>query len=211
MFVLKDSSLDGISIHIAESRRTMGARAAADIAEEIRTLLQKQDGVRIIFAAAPSQSEMLAALCAEKDIDWSRVTAFHMDEYIGLPAGAPQRFGLWLRRAIFDHRNFAAVHLIEAGDDPAETATSYAAKLRAAPIDIVCCGIGINGHLAFNDPPAYFDDPLTMKIVELDPQCRQQQVDDGCFAALEEVPSRALTITLPVLLDAGSIFCTVPG
>ena len=144
-----------------------------------------------------------------------RVTAFHMDEYIGLPADAPQRFGLWLRGAIFDHLNFAAVHLVESengpGDDPAQAAASYAAMLGAAPIDIVCCGIGTNGHLAFNDPPADFDDPLTMKIVELDLQCRQQQVDDQCFATLEEVPTRALTITLPALLDIGAIFCTVPG
>jgi glucosamine-6-phosphate deaminase len=211
MFVLKDSSLDTIAIHVTESRRAMGARAAADIAEEIRKRLRKQAGVRMVFAAAPSQSEMLAALREEKDVDWSRVTAFHMDEYIGLPADAPQRFGLWLRHAIFDHLNFAAVHLIEPADDPAETAASYAAKLRAAPIDIVCCGIGTNGHLAFNDPPADFDDPLTMKIVELDSECRQQQVDDRCFGTLDDVPAHALTITLPALLDAGAIFCTVPG
>lgn len=123
----------------------------------------------------------------------------------------PQRFGLWLRRAIFDHLDFAAVHLLEPGDDPAEAAASYTAKLNAAPIDIVCCGIGTNGHLAFNDPPADFDDPFTVKVVLLDAQCRQQQVDDGCFATLSEVPTRALTVTLPALLEARAIFCTVPG
>jgi len=211
MFVLKDSSLDTIAVHIAESRRTMGARAAADIAQEIRIRLNDQPGVRMVFAAAPSQSEMLAGLREESGVDWLRVTAFHMDEYVGLGHDAPQRFGLWLRRAIFDHLNFAAVHLIEPGNDPAEAADHYSGKLRAAPIDIVCCGIGTNGHLAFNDPPADFNDPLTMKIVELDLQCRQQQVDDKCFATLDEVPARALTITLPALLDAGAIFCTVPG
>jgi glucosamine-6-phosphate deaminase len=215
MFVLKDSSLDTIAIHIAESRRSMAARAAGDIAQEIRTYLRKQPGVRMIFAAAPSQSEMLAALCEEKDVDWSRVTAFHMDEYLGLPGDAPQRFGLWLRRAIFDHLNFAAVYLIESenvpGYDPAQAVASYAAKLRTAPIDIVCCGIGANGHLAFNDPPADFDDPPITKIVTLDSQCRQQQVDDRCFSTLDEVPTHAITVTLPALLDAGAIFCTVPG
>jgi len=211
MFVLKDSSLDQIAIHIAESRREMGARAAADIAREIRRCLQEQPGVRMIFAAATSQNEMLAALREEKDVDWSRVTAFHMDEYLDLPADASQGFGRWLRRAIFDHLNFAAVHLIEPGDDPEEAAARYTEKLRAAPIDVVCCGIGTNGHLAFNDPPADFDDPLTMKIVELDLRCRQQQVDDKCFASLDDVPLRALTITLPALLDADAIFCVVPG
>jgi glucosamine-6-phosphate deaminase len=206
-----ESSHDAISIHIAESRKAMSARAAADISHEIRTCLARQSGVRAIFAAAPSQSEMLAALREEKGIDWSRVTAFHMDEYLGLSADAPQRFGLWLRRAIFDHLNFAAVHLIESGGDPEEAAASYAAKLHAAPIDIVCCGIGANGHLAFNDPPADFNDPLTVRIIELDTQCRQQQVDDRCFATLGEVPTRALTLTIPALLDAQAIFCTVPG
>jgi glucosamine-6-phosphate deaminase len=219
MFVLKDSFLDTFDIHIAESRRAMGAVAADNIAHEIRKCLQKQPGVRMIFAAAPSQSEMLAALREERDVDWSRITAFQMDEYLDLPPDAPQRFGLWLSRTLFDHLNFAAVHLIEpendpehdSGDDPAQAASSYAAKLRAAPIDIVCCGIGTNGHLAFNDPPADFDNPLTVKIVELDSQCRQQQVDDRCFSALHEVPTHAITIPLPALLDAGAIFCTVAG
>ena len=211
MPALNDSSLDALHIHIAESRKAMGARAAADISNEIRTCLESQTGVRMIFAAAASQSEMLAALREEKGVDWSRVTAFHMDEYLDLPADAPQRFGLWLRRAIFNHLNFAAVHLIEPGDNPASAAASYAAKLNAAPIDIVCCGIGTNGHLAFNDPPADFNDPLTVRIVELDAQCRQQQVDDRCFSTLREVPIRALTVTIPALLDAHVIFCTVPG
>ncbi len=189
----------------------MGARAASDIASEIRASLREQPGVRMIFAAAPSQSEMLAALRNEKDIDWSRVTAFHMDEYLDLPADAPQRFGLWLRQAIFDHLPFAAVHLLDPGDNPAHAASDYSVALSAAPIDIVCCGIGANGHLAFNDPPADFDDPLAVRIVELDQACRQQQVDDRCFAALGEVPTRAITVTVPGLLASRAIFCTVPG
>jgi glucosamine-6-phosphate deaminase len=211
MLTLNPSSSNAITVHIAESRIAMGAQAAADIANEIRVRLANHAGVRMIFAAAPSQSKMLAALCQEKDIDWPRVTAFHMDEYIGLPIDAPQRFGLWLRRAIFDRLPFAAVHLLDPGEDPMQTAADYAAKLNAAPIDIVCCGIGSNGHLAFNDPPADFNDPLTVKAVELDAQCRRQQVDDACFATLNEVPTRALTITVPALLAAHALFCTVPG
>jgi len=211
MTTLDQASRSGLAVHISESRNGMAERAAKDIAQEIRACLAKQPGVRMIFAAAPSQSEMLSALRNEKDIDWSRVTAFHMDEYLDLQADAPQRFGLWLRQAIFDHLPFAAVHLLEPGDDPAQTASEYAAQLNAAPIDVVCCGIGSNGHLAFNDPPADFDDPLTVKIVHLDTQCRQQQVDDRCFAALSLVPTRALTITVPRLLAGRTIFCTVPG
>jgi glucosamine-6-phosphate deaminase len=188
MTTLDKASRNGMAIHVSESRSEMGARAASDIAHEIRSRLQKQPGPRMIFAAAPSQSEMLSAPCGEKDIDWSRVTAFHMDEYLGLPAGAPQRFSCWLRKAIFDRLPFAAVHLLEPGDNPAQTASEYAAKLNAAPIDIVCCGIGSSGHLAFNDPPADFNDPLTVKIVHLDAKCRQQQVDDQCFATLNDGP-----------------------
>jgi glucosamine-6-phosphate deaminase len=204
-------ALDSVAIHVARSRSAMGQRAALDIANEIRACLEKQPGVRMIFAAAPSQSEMLAALGEEKDINWSRVTAFHMDEYLDLSQDAPQRFGLWLGRAIFDHLPFAAVHLLLPGDNPAQTAAEYAAKLNAASIDIVCCGIGSNGHLAFNDPPAHFSDPLAVKVVDLDAGCRQQQVDDGCFSTPSDVPTRALTITVPGLLNGHALFCTVPG
>lgn len=211
MTILPKGSRNRIAIHVSGSRCKMGAWAASDIAHEIRTCLQRQQGVRMIFAAAPSQQEMLSALREEKGIDWSRVTAFHMDEYLDLPAGAPQRFGNWLREIIFDHLPFAAVHLLEPSDNPAQTASEYAAKLTAAPIDIICCGIGSNGHLAFNDPPAEFNDPLVVKIVDLDAKCRQQQVDDGCFATLNDVPTRALTITVPGLLAGHAIFCTVPG
>ena len=211
MSTLEQPSLNSLNVHVAESRSAMGAHAAADIAREILMCLERQPGVRMVFAAAPSQSEMLAALREQKGIGWARVTAFHMDEYIGLPAGAPQRFGLWLRRAIFDRLPFAAVHLIDPGDNPEQAAANDAASFDAAPIDIVCCGIGSNGHLAFNDPPADFEDPPTVKAVELDRQCRQQQVDDECFAALSDVPTHAFTITIPGLFAANAFFCTVPG
>jgi glucosamine-6-phosphate deaminase len=196
---------------IAKSRAAMGQKAAEDIASELRRRLQSKQDVRMIFAAAPSQSEMLSALILMPGIDWSRVTAFHMDEYLGLPPDAPQRFGLWLCRAIFDRLPFVAVHLLEPGADPEATAAEYAAKLAAAPIDIVCCGIGANGHLAFNDPPANLNDPSDVKVVELDTACRQQQVDDRCFERFDDVPTHALTLTIPRLLAADRIFCCVPG
>jgi glucosamine-6-phosphate deaminase len=205
------SSSNSPLVRIAESRSAMGNQAASEIADEIRACLLKQSGVRMVFAAAPSQAEMLARLGTEPDIDWKRISAFHMDEYIGLPADSPQRFGNWLRRAIFDQLPFAAVHLMNRGEDAEQSAAEYAARLNEAPIDIVCCGIGVNGHLAFNDPPADFEDPLTVKVVNLDLQCRQQQVDDNCFATLSEVPAHALTVTVPALLSARSVFCTVPG
>ncbi len=204
-------SAESLAIHVASSRTAMGERAAADVAAEIRGRLGEQRGVRMIFAAAPSQTEILDAICRQQDIDWRRVTAFHMDEYIGLSPGAPQSFAVWLRRYLFDRLPFGAVHLLDPGDDPAQAAAEYQTRLDAAPIDIVCCGVGVNGHIAFNDPPADFDDPLTVKLIELDALCRRQQVDDGCFASLDEVPTRALTLTVPALVAANRIFCAVPG
>lgn len=194
------------------TRSAMGQAAAADVAGDLRRRLQESRNVRVVFAAAPSQSEMLSALAAEPEIDWRRVTAFHMDEYIGLPEDAPQRFGLWLRRHFFDRVPLGSVHLIEPDTDPDACAGDYARRLAEAPIDIVCLGIGVNGHLAFNDPPvADLADPLDVKIVELDDVCRQQQVDDECFSTFAAVPTHAITLTIPRLLRAERLFCVVPG
>ena len=203
-----DTSMD---IRIATTRKELGEQAAADIARAIRARLQTQSHLRIIFAAAPSQSEMLQALIDEPGIEWNRITAFHMDEYIGLPVDGPQRFGMWLRRAIFDRVPFASFHLIHPGDDLDRTCRDYAHKLLEGPIDFVLLGIGANGHLAFNDPPANLDDPLAVKVVTLDDACRQQQVDDGCFASLEEVPQKAISLTVPMLLRGDQLFCCIPG
>lgn len=212
MTYLSETDFGGIRVHTFADRTTMGTVAAADIAVALRTRLLDNGTVRIIFAAAPSQQETLAALAAEPDIDWSRVTAFHMDEYVGLAEGAPQRFASWLRQAIFNRLPFAQVHLIQPGADPVATAKIYAALLAEAPIDLVCLGIGVNGHLAFNDPHvADFNDPQAVKVVTLDDVCRQQQVDDGCFAILADVPTQAITLTIPRLLDAAELFCVVPG
>lgn len=204
--------VDNLLVKSFPTRQQMGAVAADEIAAELRARLDRQAGVRMVFASAPSQSDVIAALVAAKDVDWSRVTAFHMDEYIGLDLGSPQRFGNWLRRHIFDLLPFAATHCILPGDDPGATARDYAALLAEAPIDIVQLGIGVNGHIAFNDPPvADFNDPEDVKIVELDQVCRQQQVDDDCFATMADVPLRAITLTVPRLMRAGRLFCMVPG
>jgi glucosamine-6-phosphate deaminase len=199
------------AIHVGEDSTAMGQMAARNIASELRQRLNTQAGIRIIFAAAPSQSEMLAALVQESNIDWTRITAFHMDEYLGLDRNAPQRFSLWLRCAIFDRLPFAAVHLIGPDDDLEGAIADYTRALSEKPIDLVCLGIGANGHLAFNDPPADFKDPKAVKVVSLDDACRQQQVDDGCFAHFDDVPTRALTLTIPRLLTADRLFCCAPG
>ncbi|HEV2518416.1 MAG TPA: glucosamine-6-phosphate deaminase [Devosia sp.] len=208
----RDRQVDQLKVRSFVTREELGRVAAGEIAAELRARLARQAAVRMVFASAPSQSDVIDALAAEPGIDWHRVTAFHMDEYIGLAPDAPERFGSWLSRYIFDRLPFAAVHPILPGSDPEATARDYAALLAEAPIDIVQLGIGVNGHIAFNDPPvADFNDPLDVKVVELDEVCRQQQVDDDCFATLADVPLRAITLTVPRLLRADRLFCMVPG
>ena len=205
-------TVDRLPVESYRTRAEMGTASASAIATDLRERLSRQSQVRMIFAAAPSQAETLRHLREEQGIDWDRVTAFHMDEYIDLPADAPQRFAHWLDEALFAHLPFAAVHHIVPEPDPTTAAETYAARLAGAPIDLVCLGIGVNGHIAFNDPPvADFHDPFDVKIVALDETCRQQQVDDQCFAHYGDVPEQALTLTIPRLLRADRLFCIVPG
>ncbi|MCF3109986.1 glucosamine-6-phosphate deaminase [Niabella sp. CC-SYL272] len=194
------------------TRQAMGLAAALAVASQIGRLLQQQEEVNIIFAAAPSQNEFLAALLLQ-DIDWTRINVFHMDEYIGLPADAPQGFGHFLQYRLFGRVPLRTVHYMNGNvPDPEGECARYTRLLHEHPTDIVCLGIGENGHLAFNDPPvADFEDMKTVKIVTLDGVCRQQQVNDGCFSALADVPARALTVTIPALMKGRFLYCTVPA
>lgn len=205
-------TFDRLSVESFTNRAEMGAAAAADVANALRQRLASKAGVRMIFAAAPSQADMLEVLCAIPGIDWDRVTAFHMDEYIGLDPASSARFANWLDAHVFGRLPFAAVHRITPEPDAEAEVRDYADRLNEAPIDFVCLGIGVNGHIAFNDPPvADFNDPLDVKIVELDEICRQQQVDDACFPDLASVPHHAITLTVPRLMRADRLFCIVPG
>lgn len=204
----------GFTCEILDSREAMG-RAAGQAAESLilQALDQVKDRlVRMIFAAAPSQNEILAYLAASKKIDWSRIEAFHMDEYIGLDKDAPQGFGNFLDAHIFQKVPFAKIHYLRPQGDVGRSLENYAELLKAAPIDICLMGIGENGHIAFNDPAvADFKDPKVVKVVGLDEVCRNQQVHDGCFKKLEDVPSQAVTLTVPMLFSANHIVCTVPA
>ena len=204
---------DQLCVKILPSRAETGMCAAGDIASCLQRLQETQDEINMIFAAAPSQNEMLDALICRSEIRWDKINAFHMDEYIGLPQDAPQSFGRYLREHLFDRVPFRAVYTIQdETETPEQTVERYSALLRAHPVDVVCLGIGENGHIAFNDPPvADFHDPVQMKKVQLDPVCRAQQVHDGCFASLDDVPQYALTLTIPALCRAAHMFCTVPA
>ncbi|WP_336777359.1 glucosamine-6-phosphate deaminase [Pantoea sp. USHLN256] len=212
MTLLQQGKKERLEVKRFASRAALGAEAAQDVAMYLRQRLSAQPLVRMVFAAAPSQNEFLAALAAAPDIDWSRIHAFHMDEYIGLDPAAPQRFSQFLRQHLFDVVRPGEVHLIPSSGDPAAICSAYSQQLNAAPIDVVCLGIGENGHLAFNDPPvADFSDPYSVKVVQLDDACRQQQVNDGCFATFAAVPTHAVTLTIPALMSGGRLFCIVPG
>ena len=195
------------------TRDEMGACAAAEASAVIRKLLAEKGEISMIFAAAPSQNEFLASLAADPEIDFTRITAYHMDEYVGLSEDAPQRFGNFLREHIFDLAPFKAVHYIRGNaEDVDAECERYGELLRNTHIDVVCMGIGENGHIAFNDPHvADLNDPVLVKKVSLDDVCRMQQVHDGCFASFDEVPKYALTLTIPALMNADYHFCMVPA
>ena len=210
---MKSYNVDKLTVKIYKDRPEMGKSAACEIGAKIKELLSSKPEINMIFAAAPSQSEVLASLVADKSIEWSRVNAYHMDEYIGLDKEAPQGFGNFLKAHIFGKVPFKSVNYIDiTATDPDAEAERYGKLLDENPTDIVVMGIGENGHIAFNDPPvADFKDTKTVKPVKLDEICRQQQVNDGCFATINDVPTHALTLTVPTLTRAPYLFCIVPA
>jgi glucosamine-6-phosphate deaminase len=204
--------VDKLQVQVFVDRQALGRAAAAAVAAKMRELQAKKT-VSMIFAAAQSQVEFIDSLIAEKGLDWSRVIAFHMDEFLGLPGTAPQSFGRWLRDRLFDKVRPGTVHYVDGmADNVDQECARYAALLKASPPDITCLGIGENGHLAYNDPPfADFNDPKAVKPVEVDVASRQQQVNEGCFPVLGDVPKTAITLTIPTLLSAPWIYGMVPG
>lgn len=209
----KHFKVDQLTVKVYDSREDMGRYAAKEIAGAIIGLLSKKEEINMIFAAAPSQNEVLEALVSNKKIDFSRINAFHMDEYIGLPKDAPQGFGNFLCEHLFNQCNFKSVHLINGfAEDIDAECQRYGDLLTQNRADIVCMGIGENGHIAFNDPSvADFHDSKMIKEVTLEEKCRNQQVHDGCFDKLSEVPKKALTLTVPALMNADYHFCIVPA
>ena len=213
MALLKESVCDHLRYKVFDTREAMGACAGTEIAERLKALLWEKEEVNVMFAAAPSQNETLRTLTEDPDIEWERVNAFHMDEYVGLDEDHPAGFRNFLKKAVFSKKNFKSVNLINGNaKDAKQEAERYSGLLKSHPLDICVLGVGENGHIAFNDPPvADFADGKLVKVVELETRCRMQQVHDGCFREPDEVPTHALTVTIPGLCAAKWMFCSVPA
>jgi glucosamine-6-phosphate deaminase len=210
--VIKERRFDALTVRAAESTSEMARDAAEDAAAIVRAAVGERGEANIMLATGNSQLVFLDALMQLPGIAWDRVRAFHMDEYVGLPPSHPASFQRYMRERVAARAPFLDFHYLT-GDvpDPQAEADRYAALLRAHPLDLCCAGVGENGHLAFNDPPvADFDDPLDVKIVALEPVSRRQQVGEGHFASIDDVPTHAMTVTVPALLRAGRALVIVP-
>ena len=210
---VEENQVDNLHVKKYDSRQALGQDAARLVGEKLLELQRSQKVIHMIFASAPSQNEFLENLIKFEGIDWEKIVAFHMDEYIGLSTEHDQSFGYFLRKKLFDFVPISQVHYIH-GDaaDMQQECKRYEALLKDHPIDIVCMGIGENTHIAFNDPHvADFNDKELVKIIDLDIQSRQQQVNDDCFASIELVPTHAVTLTIPALFAGQHLFCMVPG
>lgn len=210
---IEENKIDHLQVRTYESRAQLGKDAAEMVGRKIEELQQEKEYVYMVFASAPSQSEFLEMLGNNPNIDWRKIVAFHMDEYIGLDLEHPQSFGRFLKESIFDKVPIQQIHYIQGNSSDVEKECErYEQLLKVHPIDIVCMGIGENTHIAFNDPHvANFDDPYWVKIVDLDDKSRQQQVNDKCFDSFNEVPTHAITLTVPALLQGKFLYCMVPG
>ena len=209
---MKQLQKDRLCIQIYDNRNEMGQAAAREIRCKILDLLEQKPTINMIFAAAPSQNDVLAALIADPAVPWERIHGFHMDEYIGLAADHPAGFANFLCRSIFDLVPFKTVNCLNGQNpDPEQECVRYEELLLKYPADIIFMGIGENAHVAFCDPgAAFFDDPKNVKIVALAETCRNQQVNDGCFATIDEVPTHALTLTVPIMMRVPHMMLIAP-
>jgi glucosamine-6-phosphate deaminase len=205
-------TVEQLSVRVHDTDAELASDAAAEAAGTIGSAIAARGVAHVMFATGNSQLGFLDELTARRDVDWLHVVGFHMDEYRDLAAEHPAAFRRYLQERIVDRVPIGAFHFI-AGDsvDPDGECRRYTELLAAYPLDLCCLGIGENGHLAFNDPPvADFDDPVDVKVVELDRACREQQVGEGHFARLDAVPGEAITVTIPALLRAGRVLANVP-
>jgi glucosamine-6-phosphate deaminase len=197
-------------INIYHNKQKMGVEAARCAADLLQQAIAAQGEANLILATGASQLEMLSSLVI-KDIDWSKVTVFHLDEYIGLPVYHPASFRKYLKERFAGQvTGLRKFHYVNGETDPQVECQQLGKLISSLTIDVACIGIGENGHLAFNDPPADFETEEPYIIVDLDPACRQQQVGEGWFASLDEVPKQAISISIRQVMKSAAIVCTVP-
>ena len=201
-----------MQVLVSETKAELGRRAAQDGAEKIRDALARNGTANIVVATGMSQFEVLAELVAAPDIDWSRVTGFHLDEYVGMPVTHPASFRKYLKERFVDllPRPLAAFHYINGEGDGAAECRRLGEIIAAHPIEVAFVGIGENGHLAFNDPPADFETEEPYLVVNLDEACRRQQLGEGWFPTLDDVPRQAISMSIRQILKSGVILCSVP-
>ena len=206
------STLHPLTLHRHRGPAELGEAVGRHAADHVVGLLAEQSSVRVMLAAAPSQEATLATLVSDLRIDFSRVEAFHMDDYLGLDRRAPQGFANWLEQRVVRPTGGALrLHRIDTSLPPAAAATAYAQTMGSEDFDLVLLGLGQNAHLAFNDPPADFDHPDAAAVVALDEASRRQQVQEGHFPELTAVPTHAVTVTVPRLLATRCLIASVPG
>ena len=191
-------------------KRDMAKVAAEQAAAELRGVIDKRGKARIVAATGAAQFEFLEALTSWPGIDWTRVEMFHLDEYIGLPASHPASFCRFLKERLIQKTGITKHFLLDGEQDPVDVIRRTGEVLQAAPVDLAFVGIGENGHLAFNDPPADFETPEPYIVVKLDEACRRQQLGEGWFASLTDVPERAISMSIRQILKATKIICIVP-
>ncbi|MDB5262999.1 MAG: glucosamine/galactosamine-6-phosphate isomerase [Adhaeribacter sp.] len=200
-----------MEINVRKNPSELGKAAGKAAAELIRDTIADKGYANIILATGTSQFETLNQLIAEQDIDWSKVTMFHLDEYIGLPMTAKASFRKYLKERFLDKvPALKAAYLVDGENDPEAECERLGDLISDHPIDVALVGIGENGHLAFNDPPADFNTEQPYLIVELDAQCRQQQFNEGWFNTIGEVPQRAISMSVKQLMKSKHIICSVP-
>jgi glucosamine-6-phosphate deaminase len=197
-------------IKVFKDKLSLASAAAEQAAAIIRSAISEKGSARIIAATGASQFEVLDALTKAPDIDWMRVEMFHLDEYIGLPISHPASFRNYLLNRLINKVGIARYHLLDGEADTASVAHEVGKRLRAVTVDVAFVGIGENGHLAFNDPPADFDAEEPYLVVQLDEACRRQQLGEGWFASIEEVPRRAISMSVRQILKSQEIICVVP-
>jgi len=209
--ILTDSERHRPAVQVRPTPGDTATAAATRAAEAIVTAIQDRGTARVLFASAPSQEAMIARLGADPRIDWAQVHSFHLDEYLGIAASAPQSFGQWLEDRLPDAA-LPGFSRIRTDADVAAEVQRYSALVTGAQIDVTCMGIGVNGHIAFNEPGVSdLTDPEVMRRVDLDLASRQQQVDEGLFPTLADVPTSALTLTVPAVVGARTLVVTVLG